>query len=225
MTIVSTANLSTDAASIVAEIGGGSAPQVDIMIGVGLVKDSEAVFFQYLGDDSTQALSRDNGKPVTRIGPVLITGLTIAEDVYKDSGFDGTKLNLFVETQSGRSIMITSGLTTIWSQCLITGLMGLADVQQLDCLIAIDSWKGNTKMRPCFACIRNNGNKISSNEIYGLLAEARSNKDDAAKQKIMRDSIAVINESLTSVPAVVEVITEVPANAESITAVTKVEEF
>lgn len=214
MTIVSTANLSTDAASIVAEIGGGSAPQVDIMIGVGLVKDSEAVFFQYLGDDSTQALVRDNGKPVTRIGPVRITGLTIAEDVYKDSGFDGTKVNLFAETQSGRTVMITSGLTTIWSQCLITGLMGLADAQQLDCLVAIDSWKGESKMRPCFACIRNNGNKVTSNETYALLADARSNKDSEAKQQIMRDSIAIINESLTGVPAIVEDITEVSATEE-----------
>jgi len=213
MTIVSTANLTTDAASIVAEIGGGSAPQVDIMIGVGLVKDSEAVFFQYLGDDSTQALVRGNGKPVTRIGPVRITGLTIAEDVYKDSGFDGTKLNLFAETQSGRTVMITSGLTTIWSQCLITGLMGLADAQQLDCLVAIDSWKGDSKMRPCFACVRNNGNKVTSDETYALLKDARANKDDAAKQKIMRDSIAIVNESLTGVPTIVQDIT-VPAETE-----------
>ena len=204
MAIVSTANLTNDAAALVAEIGGGSAPTVDVMIGVGLVKDSEAVFFQYQGDDSTQALVRDNGKPVTRIGPVRITGLTIADDVYKDSGFDGSKLNVFVETQSGRTVMITSGLTTIWSQCLITGLMGLADTQQLDCLIAIDSWKGNSKMRPCFACVRNNGNKVTSNETYEMLGEARGNRDKAAQSKIMRDSVALINESLTGIPAVIE---------------------
>ena len=120
---------------------------------------------------------------------------------------DGTKINLFAETQSGRTVMITSGLTTIWSQCLITGLMGLADAQQLDCLVAIDSWKGDSKMRPCFACIRNNGNKVTSDETYALLADARSNKDNAAKQKIMRDSIAIINESLTGIPAIVEDVT------------------
>mgnify|MGYP003134472801 FL=1 len=210
MTIVSTANLSTDTASIVAEIGGGSAPQVDIMIGVGLVKDSEAVFFQYLGDDSTQALFRTNGKPVTRIGPVMITGLSIAEDIYKDAGFDGSKLNVFVESQNGHNIMITSGLTTIWSQCVITGLMGLADADQLNSLICIDSWKGTAKMKPTFACIRNNGDKVTNNETYALLADARSNRDDAAKQKIMRDSIAIINESLTGVPVLVEDVTEAP---------------
>ena len=210
MTIVSTANLSTDTSSILAEIGGGSAPQVDIMIGVGLVKDSEAVFFQYLGDDSTQALLRGNGKPVTRIGPVTITGLSIAENIYKDAGFDGSKLNVYVESQSGHNIMITSGLTTIWSQCVITGLMGLADAEQLNSLISIDSWKGDAKMKPCFACIRNNGDKVTNNETYALLAEARSNRDDAAKQKIMRDSVAIINESLTGVPALVEDVTEVP---------------
>ena len=209
MTIVSTANLTNDTAALVAEIGGGSAPTVDVMIGVGLVKDSEAVFFQYQGDDTTQALVRDNGKPVTRIGPVRLTGLTIADDVYKDSGFDGSKLNIFVETQSGKTVMVTSGLTTIWSQCLITGLMGLADTQQLDALIAIDSWKGNSKMRPCFACVRNNGNKVTSNETYEMLGEARGNRDKAAQSKIMRDSVALINESLTGIPAVIEEVTTV----------------
>jgi len=214
MTIVSTANLATDTASIIAEIGGGSAPQVDIMIGVGLVKDSEAVFFQYLGDDSTQALVRDNGKPVTRIGPVLITGLSIAENIYKDAGFNGSKINVFVESQSGVSIMITSGLTTMWSQCVITGLMGLADAQQLNSSISIDSWKGTAKMKPIFACIRNNGNTVTSNETYTLLSDARSNRDGAAKEKIMRDCIAIINESLTGVPALVEDVTEVAEKEE-----------
>jgi len=42
------------------------------------------------------------------------------------------------------------------------------------------------------------------------LADARSNRDDAAKQKIMRDSIAIINESLTGVPVLVEDVSEAP---------------
>ena len=208
MTIVSTAN-TTDNSALIAEFTGGSSAQVDIMIGVGLVKDSEAVFFQYQGDDTSSALVRDNGKPVTRIGPVRLTGVTIADDIYKEAGFSGSKLNVFVETASGRTVMITSGLTTIWSQCVITGLMGLADSQQLDSLIAIDSWKGNSKMRPCFACIRNNGIKVTSDEVYEMLGEARGNRDRAAQEQIMRDAVGVINEQLTGVPAQVVDVTEV----------------
>ena len=207
MTIVSTAN-TTDNSALLAEFTGGSSAQVDIMIGVGLVKDSEAVFFQYKGDDTSAALVRDNGKPVTRIGPVRLTGITIVDDVYKETGFSGSKLNVFVETASGRTVMITSGLTTIWSQCLITGLVGLADTQQLDSLIAIDSWKGNSKMRPCFACVRNNGIKVTSDEVYEMLGEARGNRDRAATEQIMRDAIAVLSEQLTGVPVEITDVTE-----------------
>ena len=44
-----------DTSALLAEIGGASQPTADIMIGIGLVKDSEAVFFQYEGDDKTSA--------------------------------------------------------------------------------------------------------------------------------------------------------------------------
>ena len=107
MTLVSTANITADTAALVAECGGSSSNQVDIMIGIGLVKDSEAVFFQYVGEDgNSQALVRDNGKPVTRIAPVMLTGIGVADGI----GEFNTKLNIFVETQSGRTVMLASGL-------------------------------------------------------------------------------------------------------------------
>ena len=36
--------------SILAEFTGGAQSEIAMMIGVGVVKDSDAVFFQYLGD-------------------------------------------------------------------------------------------------------------------------------------------------------------------------------
>ena len=148
--IVSTANITADTAALVAECGGSSSNQVDIMIGIGLVKDSEAVFFQYVGEDgNSQALVRDNGKPVTRIAPVMLTGIGVADGIGE---FNATKLNIFVETQSGRTVMLTSGLQTIWSQCVITGLMGLADNGALSSLIAIDTWKGTSKDEALLCC-------------------------------------------------------------------------
>lgn len=201
---IATAN--ETAAALVAEMGGSSSETVDIMLGVGLQKDSDAVFFQYLGDDQTQALVQASGKPVTRIAPVRLIGITIAEDVYKDAGFDGSKVNIFLETQSGRSVMLTSGLTTIWSQCLLTSLMGLYRNNALDHLIAIDTWKGNSKLKPCFAAVRDGVNKVSDDEMYNALAEARSDKDKTKVTLLVRDAIEIINAQVSGVPAEVTVI-------------------
>ena len=100
---MTTSAISVDTAAIVAEFGGQSNTLADIMIGVGVVKDSEAVYFKYEGDDETTALMQANGKPVTRIGNVVLTGLTIDDEVYKDAGFEGSKLNVMLMTQQGRS--------------------------------------------------------------------------------------------------------------------------
>lgn len=201
-------NTVADTAAIVAEFGGSSQQSVDMMIGVGVVKDSEAVFFQYVGDDQTSALVQPSGKPVTRIGNVQLTGLSIADDVYAEAGFKGDKLNVFVTTQQGRTVMLTSGLTTIWSQCLITSLQGLAEEGGLDHIIAIDTWKGNSKMKPCFAAVRDGSRKVSSNEMYQALTDARSDRDREKTEQLMRDAIEVINagllnESMQEVDAVV----------------------
>ena len=202
---MTTSIVKPDTASIIADISsGGAAPTVDVMIGIGLQKDSEAVFFQYQGDDNVQALMYDSGKPVTRIGNVYLTGLSIADDVYAEAGFSGSKLNVFVETQQGRSIMITSGLTTIWSQCLLTSLQGLSDADALGHLIAIDTWKGNSKMKPCFAAVRDGAVKVSSDVMYQALADARADRDKEKTEALLRDTVDVINAQINGVPAVVE---------------------
>ena len=205
-------NSAADTAAIVAEFGGSSQQSVDIMIGVGVVKDSEAVFFQYVGDDQTSALVQPSGKPVTRIGNVQLTGLSIADNVYAEAGFSGDKLNVFVTTQQGRTVMLTSGLTTIWSQCLITSLQGLAEEGGLDHMIAIDTWKGNSKMKPCFAAVRDGARKVSSNELYQALADARSDRDREKTEKLMRDAVEVINAGLVNESMEDAVVLEAEAN-------------
>ena len=74
----------------------------------------------------------------------------------------------------------------------------------------LDSWKGNSKMRPCFAAIRNNWCQVSDQELYDLLSDARSDRDKSRVETIMRDAVAVLSEPLAGVPAdvVVEVTTE-----------------
>ena len=196
-----------DTAELVAELGGSSQQTVDFMIGVGLQKDSDAVFFKYDGDDHNTALVQASGKPVTRIGNVYLTGLTIADDIYADAGFSGSKLNIFLETQQGKTVMLTSGLTTIWSQCLLTSLQGLADEDGLTHLIAIDTWKGNSKMRPCFAAVRDGQRKVTSNAMYQALADARADRDKAKTEALLRDAVECINAAVTGgevLPAVVD---------------------
>ena len=150
--IISTANTTetTDiASSIVAEFAGGQQGDVQMMIGVGLVKDSDAVFFQYVGEEQApRALTLPtSGKPLTRLQNVTLSGISIARDIGE---FKSTKLNLFLTTSQGRTLMLTSGLTTIWSQCVITSLMGLYSSYNINEAFTLDSWKGNSKMRPCW---------------------------------------------------------------------------
>ena len=181
---------------LLSEITSSAQPEVEMMIGIGIVKDSEAVFFQYLGDDrAPMALMLPSGKPVTRMEGVLVTGISIAEGVGE---FNSTKLNLFLQTGNGRTIMLTSGLSTLWSQCVLTGLNELAMSGGLENTIALDSWKGNSKMRPCFAAVRQGRAKFSSQEMYDALVSARQSKNFSLVEEICRDAVAVISGALST---------------------------
>ena len=199
MTIVSTANSSELAApvdqatSLIAELVSEAASDIDMMIGVGLVKDSDAVFFQYIGDKDTQALMLPSGKPLTRLQNVKLTGITIAEDIGE---FNSTKINLYLTTNQGRTVMLTSGLTTIWTQCVLTGLIGAFESGNLEFALTLDSWKGSSKMKPCFAAIRSGQLKQTSNTMYEALSEARADRDYKKTEAICRDAVAVLAQAV-----------------------------
>jgi len=193
MTIVSTANTLTapvdQAPSVLAELISENSTDIAMMIGVGLVKDSDAVFFQYVGDKDTQALMLPSGKPLTRIQNVKLTGISIAEDIGE---FNSTKINIYLTTNQGNNIMLTSGLTTIWTQCMLTGLIGAFESGNLEFALTIDSWKGNSKMKPCFAAVRSGQLKQTSNDMYAALSDARSDRDYKKAEQICRDAVAVL---------------------------------
>jgi len=204
MTIVSTAG-----AALLEEFSGGQTGDVDMMIGVGLVKDTEAVFFEYLGDDEEPAaLMRKNGRALTRMPNVVLANIDIAEDVGE---FNSTKLNLYLSTGAGRSILVTSGLTTIWSQCVVTCLMGMLKNGDVTCPFHLDTWKGTSKMRPCFAAIRVGQAKVSDNELYELLSEARADKDSAKVETLMRNAVAALQAAVGTEEVNVTVAPELPA--------------
>ena len=179
--------------SLLAEFSGGSAGDVEMMIGIGLVKDSDAVFFQYMGEEQTKALMLDSGKPLTRLANVTLTGISIAEDVGE---FKSTKLNLYLQSSQGRVIMLTSGLATIWSQCVLTALQGLYANGGLTDVFTLDTWKGNSKMRPCFAAIRQGREKVSDQLMYDALRDARADRDTAKIDALLRDTVSVVGKQI-----------------------------
>jgi len=194
MTIVSTApTVQSDALSIIEEFGGSSANNVEMMIGVGLAKDTEAVFFQYLGDGQEQGIMLPSGKPLTQLKAVQFTGISIAEDIGE---FNSVKLNVFLTTNQGRTALITSGLTTMWSQCVLTGLMAVFNQTQLPATITLDSWYGTSRNRPAFAAIRFNNQKMSDNDIYEQLKDSRYDGDKTRVEAICRDCVSILAHAL-----------------------------
>lgn len=195
--------------ALMAEFTGGSTGSVEMMIGVGLVKDSDAVFFQYMGEEQQPvALTMPtSGKPLTRLANVTLAGLDIAEDVGE---FKSTKLNIYLTSNQGRTIMLTSGLTTIWSQCLLNCISGLNYSENLQTPFNLDTWKGNSSMRPCFAGIRIAGEKITDDVLYNKLADARADRDPKLTQELLRGVVATVKAALSTEPVEVAV-DEAPA--------------
>ena len=167
---------------------------IEMMIGVGLSKESDAVFFQYLGEEQTpNALTLPSGKPLTRLANVKLQGISIADNV---GSFNATKLNVYLESSQGRVVMLTSGLNTLWSQFLDAGLSGLQQEYALDAPFTLDSWKGTSQMRPCFAAIRAGGNKVEDLMLKEQLRDARSDGDTKRVLSIMRDTVGLLSQSL-----------------------------
>ena len=175
-------------AEITADFIGGEQSDVSMMVGVGIVKDSDAVFFQYLGDEQPpKALTMPvSGKPLTRMSNIQLVGISITENV---GSFNATKLNLYVRAQSGTTIMLTSGLASLWSQYCLTGLSALFQQHPVDTVFHLDTWRGTSKMRPCFAAIRSNGVKVNDEKLKEHLLDARSDRNEDQTDKLLRDAV------------------------------------
>ena len=195
--------------ALVTEFCGGASNAVSMdvamMIGVGLVKDSDAVFFQYLGEEQKpRALTiPTSGKPVYKFQNVRLVGVDIAEDIGE---FKSTKLNVYLESSAGNVVLVTSGLTTLWSQAVMTALMGLYNSYDLDTPFNLDSWKGNSKMRPCFAGIRIGQQKVTDQDLYNKLTDARADRDREMTDKLLREVVERVGKAVN--PDVTDVVVE-----------------
>ena len=204
--------ISTPAASVLSQFTGGVSVDYDLMIGVGLDKDSDAVFFQYVGDEGKYiALTvPTSGKPLQQFKAVRLSKISIAEDI---GTFHATKLNVYLESTEGATVMVTSGLTTMWSQCVITALMGLFGHATYTMGDRFTFWskKGDQGMRPSFASIFIDSERIGDNEMYTQLAEARADRASDKIEAIMRDSVSILDAEINGVPADVSVLEELRA--------------
>ena len=183
--------------SVLAELtgSGGMDQDISMMIGVGLVKDSDAVFFQYLGNEQQPAAITipTNGKPLTCLRNVRLVGIDVADGIGE---FNSTKLNLFLESSAGNVVMLTAGLQTLWSQCIVTALSGLYQTYDLGTAFNLNSWKGSSKMRPCFASIKIGQEKISDQMLYDQLRELRADRASDKVMAVMRDSVEILKAAL-----------------------------
>ena len=181
--------------SVLSEFTGGDQPEIAMMIGVGVVKESDAVFFQYLGgEEKPRALMLPtSGRPLTYLKNVRLVDIGIEEEVGE---FKSTKLNLFLESSAGNTVMLTSGLNTLWSQCVMTALMGLWNSYDLETAFTLNSWKGTSKMKPCFASIKIGQAKVSDTDMYNQLVELRGDRAKDKIEAVMRDSVEILKAAL-----------------------------
>ena len=202
MTIVSTAALTTSTSAIVSEFSGGSSSNVAMFIGIGLVKDSDAVFFQYQNEgEQPIALLQPSGKHLSTLANVTLVDVSIYEP---GDEYNTLKVNITLESSAGTQVMVTSGLTTFWSQSVVGGLLAMLKGGDLTCPFNLDTWRGTLgKIKPCFGGVKINGAMTRNDEIYKALTDARADGNKQRVETIMRDAVEVLNAALNVTPAVV----------------------
>ena len=202
MTIVSTAALATSTSAIVSEFSGGSSSNVAMFIGIGLVKDSDAVFFQYKeGEETPIALLQPSGKHLSTLSNVTLVDVSIYEP---GDDYNTLKVNITLESSAGTQVMVTSGLVTFWSQSVIGGLLAMLNGGDITCPFDLDTWRGNKGMiKPCFGAVKINNQSLRNDEIYNALLDARADGNKQRIVTIMRDAVEVLNAALKVTPSVV----------------------
>ena len=194
MTVTTAPTSNALATELISEMT-SSSTDVDMMIGIGLNKESDAVYFQYLGDEQApSALMLPSGKPLYRLANIRLVGLTVIDGF---GAFNATKLNVFIESTAGRKVMLTSGLNTLWAQFLVSGLMALFNDFSLDQPFNLETWKGTSMYRPSFAAVKRGTEKFSCQMFTDQLKEAKADRDEERTLKIMRDAVEIINNSVT----------------------------
>ena len=78
----------------------------------------------------------------------------------------------------------------------MTALMGLFNSYDLDTRFTLNSWKGTSKMRPCFASVKIGQTKVSDQMLYNQLSELRGDRATDKIAAAMRDSVDILRHAL-----------------------------
>ena len=197
-----------ESSAIVAElVSGGEAPEINMMIGVGVVKESEAVLFHYVGnEEQPQALMHPRtGNPLTRLSNVKLVGLDIAKNIGTENA---TKLNVILELGNGNKVLVTSGIQTWWSQCVMAGLFGLFQNGLLTESFNLDSYRGTMGRKPIFASIRC-ADVYSDKELYAMLMADRKSKAWESYEQTITTIISDLSKVLNAAPVPQDEVKEV----------------
>ena len=197
-----------ESSAIVAElVSGGESPEINMMIGVGVVKESEAVLFHYVGnEEQPQALMHPRtGNPLTRLSNVKLVGLDIAKNIGTENA---TKLNVILELGNGNKVLVTSGIQTWWSQCVMAGLFGLFQNGLLTESFNLDSYRGTMGRKPIFASIRC-ADVYSDKELYAMLMADRKSKAWESYEQTITTIISDLSKVLNAAPVPQDEVNEV----------------
>jgi len=199
-------------ASIITEFSGGlSAPvDYDLLIGVGVMKESDAVFFFYKDSKPIALLNQANGKPLQSFKNVVCYGIEIVHDI---GTFKASKLNLKLRAPNGIKLCFTSGVETMWSQAVVTALMGIMGSGMYDFNTPFTFWskRGDQGMRPSFANIYLDGERVSDTHMYEQLRDLRSDRDKEGIIASVTDAVQILSAEISGVPTEVAVLDELRA--------------
>ena len=198
--------------SILTEFTGDlSAPvDYDLLIGVGVTKDSDAVFFRYEESKPIALVNPATGKPLQTFKNVTCYGIELVHDI---GTFKATKLNLKLQSPGGTKLCFTSGVETIWSQAVVTALMGIMGSGMYDFNTPFTFWskRGDQGMRPSFANIYLDGERVSDTHMYEQLRDLRSDKDTKGIIASVTDAVQILSAEISGVPTAVTVLDDLRA--------------
>lgn len=199
-------------ASILTEFTGGSSAPVDydLLIGVGVMKESDAVFFHYKDSQPIALINEANGKPLQTFKDVVCYGIEVVHDI---GTFKASKLNLKLRSPGGARLCFTSGVETMWSQAVVTALMGIMGSTMYDFNTPFTFWskRGDQGMRPSFANIYLDGERVSDNHMYEQLRDLRSDRNKAGIIESVTDAVQILSAEISGIPTEVNVLDDLRA--------------
>ena len=131
------------------------------------------------------------GKPLTRLGSVKLVDIDIVTNI---GTHNATKLNVILESNQGNRILVTSGIQTWWTTCVIAGLFGLLQNGLIDTPFNLDSYRGN---KVIFASIRS-GQSYSDQDLYALLKSDRTDKAWDAYESTVSSIVDTLKKELNT---------------------------